>query len=216
NHLLEQLEAFLVELDVECDEACDVCVRAGKIGDKAGIDDVPNASEHDWNRCSCAFGREGGGCSPGHDQIHGQRDQFCGKVGVAFLTALRETIFDDQVLTLDVAEFSQPAPKALDRPQLQIGHQPDALHPHRLLRARRERPRSCRAAEERDELASSHSITSSARASSVGGTSGPSAWAFFRLITSSYWVGACTGRSAGFLPLRMRSTYPAARRYPST
>src|SRR6516164_9156733 len=27
-----------------------------------------------------------------------------------------------------------------------------------------------------------------------------------RLITSSYLVGACTGRSAGFSPLRMRST----------
>jgi hypothetical protein len=26
------------------------------------------------------------------------------------------------------------------------------------------------------------------------------------LITSSYLVGACTGRSAGFSPLRMRST----------
>jgi hypothetical protein len=54
--------------------------------------------------------------------------------------------------------------------------------------------------------AASHSITSSARASSVGGTSRPSARAVLRLITSSYLVGACTGRSAGFSPLRMRST----------
>ena len=54
--------------------------------------------------------------------------------------------------------------------------------------------------------ASSYSITSSARASSVGGTSRPSALAVLRLITSSYLVGACTGRSAGFSPLRMRST----------
>ena len=52
----------------------------------------------------------------------------------------------------------------------------------------------------------SHSITSSARASSVGGTSRPSALAVLRLMTSSYLVGACTGRSAGFSPLRMRST----------
>jgi hypothetical protein len=41
-----------------------------------------------------------------------------------------------------------------------------------LLRARRERPYS-RAAEQRDELPPPHSITSSARASSVGGTSRP-------------------------------------------
>jgi hypothetical protein len=47
-----------------------------------------------------------------------------------------------------------------------------------------------------------YSITSSARASSVGGTSRPSALAVLRLITSSYLVGACTGRSAGFSPLR--------------
>src|SRR5215217_4445614 len=50
-----------------------------------------------------------------------------------------------------------------------------------------------------------HSITSSARASSVGGISRPSALAVLRLMTSSYLVGACTGRSAGFSPLRMRS-----------
>jgi hypothetical protein len=51
-----------------------------------------------------------------------------------------------------------------------------------------------------------YSITSSARASSVAGTSMPSALAVLMLITSSYLVGACTGRSAGFTPLRMRST----------
>jgi hypothetical protein len=33
-----------------------------------------------------------------------------------------------------------------------------------------------------------------------------------RLITVSYLVGNCTGRSVGFSPLRMRSTYDAERR----
>jgi hypothetical protein len=33
-----------------------------------------------------------------------------------------------------------------------------------------------------------------------------------RLIASSYFTGACTGRSAGLSPLRMRSTYSVARR----
>jgi hypothetical protein len=51
-----------------------------------------------------------------------------------------------------------------------------------------------------------YSITSSALASSAGGTSRPSVLAVLRLITSSYFVGACTGRSAGFSPLRTRST----------
>src|SRR5262245_18772874 len=51
-----------------------------------------------------------------------------------------------------------------------------------------------------------HSITSSARASSVGGTSRPSALAVLRLITNSYLVGCCTGRSAGLALFRTLST----------
>ena len=43
-----------------------------------------------------------------------------------------------------------------------------ACSANRLLRARRQRPRGCRAAQERDELAPPHSMTSSARASSIG------------------------------------------------
>ena len=61
-------------------------------------------------------------------------------------------------------------------------------------------------AEQRDELAEgTHSITSSARASSVGGTVRPSALAVLRLIASSNLTGLCTGKSPGFSPLRMRS-----------
>src|SRR5262249_53874546 len=88
----------------------------------------------------------------------------------------------------------------------QANQHPDAPHPRALLRARRARPRGRRrAADERHELAASHSITSSARASNVAGTSRPSVLAVFRLITNSNLVAACTGRSAGFSPLRMRS-----------
>src|SRR5262245_16852550 len=71
---------------------------------------------------------------------------------------------------------------------------------------RDERPRHCRASEQRDELAPLHSITSLARASSVGGTVRPSAVAAFALMTNSNFVGCCTGRSAGLAPFRMRTT----------
>jgi hypothetical protein len=47
-----------------------------------------------------------------------------------------------------------------------------------------------------------YSITSSARARSDDGTSRPSAFAVLRLMTSSYLVAVCTGRSTGFSPLR--------------
>jgi putative ABC transport system substrate-binding protein len=81
---------------------------------------------------------------------------------------------------------------------------PDGRAPRRL-RPRRKRPRSCSAAQQRDELAASHhSITSSARASSVGGTVMPSTVAAWTLITSSIFVDCTIGKSSGFVPLRMR------------
>src|SRR5580704_3020277 len=55
----------------------------------------------------------------------------------------------------------------------------------RLLRACRERPPGGRAADQRNELAPPHSITSSARPSSVSGMVMPSALAVLRLTTSS-------------------------------
>jgi hypothetical protein len=56
----------------------------------------------------------------------------------------------------------------------------------------------------RNELPPVHSITSSAIASSVGGTSMPRARAVRRLITNSNFVASWTGSSAAFSPLRMR------------
>src|SRR5436190_19254127 len=68
----------------------------------------------------------------------------------------------------------------------------------RLLRARGERPYGRRATEQRYELAAlHHSITSSASASNLSGALSYRAFAVLRLITSSNFVGACTGRSPG-------------------
>src|SRR5262249_62298089 len=75
------------------------------------------------------------------------------------------------------------------------------------LRARRKRPRGCRAIEERDELATGlHSITSSVIASTPGGMVSPSVRAVLRLITSSKRVDCTTGKSPGLAPLRIRPT----------
>ena len=51
-----------------------------------------------------------------------------------------------------------------------------------------------------DALRSLHSITSSARASTVPGTVRPRALAVLRLTTSSYLVGAWTGKSPASRP----------------
>src|SRR5262249_32943800 len=70
-----------------------------------------------------------------------------------------------------------------------------------------------RAAEKRYELAAPHSITSSARAISIGGSSRPSALAVRRLTRSSSLVGCSTGRSPGEAPLKILSISPAALKY---
>src|SRR5262245_26394693 len=56
------------------------------------------------------------------------------------------------------------------------------------------------------ERAALHSSTSSAVESSRSGILRPSAFAVLRLTASSYLIRFCTGRLAGFSPLRMRST----------
>ena len=69
-------------------------------------------------------------------------------------------------------------------------------------------PRCCRLLRRHGrgiERRGSHSITSSARAMSVGGTSRPIAFAVLSLITNSNLFGAWTGRLPGFSPLRTRS-----------
>src|SRR5262249_32540099 len=93
-----------------------------------------------------------------------------------------------------------PHRKAVER----YGVEESDYRHRRLLRARRERPSGSRAAANQfDELAPLHSITSSAATWSVSGTFMPSAFAVFRLMTSSNLVGCRTGNSAGLSPLRI-------------
>src|SRR6476646_5744484 len=69
---------------------------------------------------------------------------------------------------------------------------------------------------EQTQQGSPYSSTSSAATSKPGGTVRPSAFAVLRLRIVSNLVAACTGRSAGLSPRRMRSTYLAACRHMST
>src|SRR5262245_56779644 len=156
------------------------------------------------------LGGKRGRRAAGDDDVDRQPHQLVGERWEALGAAVGGAILDGDGLPLDIAEFAQPAPEGIevggvggDRDGLKHA---DAAELPARLRAGRQRPRGRRPAEQRDERAPLHSITSSARASSVGGTSRPSIFAVLRLITSSYLVGAWTGRSAGFSPLRMRST----------
>src|SRR5262245_54300053 len=136
-------------------------------------------------------------------------NQFTSECRQLIKLVLGPAVFDCDVLALDQAAVLEALTKCAE--QMRVGGGRCAVEEsdhrnRRLLRPRRKRPRRRRAAEQRDEVAAFHSITSSARASSVAGISSPIALAVLRLITRSYLVGCSTGRSAGFAPLRILST----------
>src|SRR6516164_5135945 len=122
---------------------------------------------------------------------------------------VRPASIDPQIAAVHPAQFLQLLDeRSALRPSFRIALRPahqyaDPAHLLGLLRACRERPRCRRAAEQRDELAALHSITSSARVSRLSEILSPSVFAVFKLITSSNLVGCRTGRSAGFAPLRI-------------
>jgi hypothetical protein len=115
-------------------------------------------------------------------------------------------ILDFNVLTFAVAAFLEAAVECRDDVgglgRRSAAEEPNSRH-RRLLRARPERPR-CRTAEQRDECAPLHSITSSAVASSACSTLRPRTFAVCRLMTNSNLAARITGSSAAFSPLRMR------------
>src|SRR5262245_27533831 len=91
---------------------------------------------------------------------------------------------EHNVIAFDIACLLQALTKCAQtlRERCSSAKKPNHRH-RRLLRARRERPRRRCAAEQRDEFAALHSITSSARTRNVSGMVSPSALAVVRLMT---------------------------------
>src|SRR5262245_25947984 len=177
--------------------------------DEAEPDGVVTCDEHDRDCRRCGLGRE---CrwvtSRRGDYGNPSANQIGRKLRQPVVLSLRPAVFDRDVLALHEARLVQPLAKSAQTvPQLlgrSLVEEPD--HRHReLLRPSRNRPRRRRAAKQRDELAPpDHSITSSARVSSVAGISRPSALAVGRLMTNSNFADWTTGSSEGLAPLRMR------------
>src|SRR5215510_10732919 len=111
------------------------------------------------------------------DHRHLTAYQIGCEVGQYVVLVLRPAILDHNISALDVAGFTKALPEcgqiACTISKRRAAEESDHRH-CRLLRARRERPRCCRAAEQRDELATVHSITSSARPERGRGTVMPS------------------------------------------
>src|SRR5215470_5056299 len=195
--------------------ARDIATRSADAGNESGGYRVgaDRKDDRDGRGCSACGQR---GCRPtaGENDRDLLFDQLrCHRLEPIILV-IGPAIFDCEVLALDVAGFGQAfAERGYQEPIL-LGCRAaeNADNGSGLLRAQglRTDDRCRRPTESQDELATLHSITSSARASSLSGTVRPSAFAVLRLTTVSNLVGACTGRSAGFSPLRMRSMYDAA------
>src|SRR5262249_54119375 len=149
-------------------------------GDETELDRVFGDAEDYGDRGCCQLGCQRGSGSTGRGD-HG--DLPANQVGRQFRQSIGlirgPAIYDRDILTLDIAGVFQATVKSLQTAREHFRRydikKPNHRHPLALLRARRERPRRRRAAEQRYELAPLHSITSSASASSVGGTVRPSA-----------------------------------------
>src|SRR5262249_39174532 len=150
---------------------------------------------------------ERSGRALGHDHLspplHELRCERRKKVSLS----VAEAVIEADVLPLDPAELAHAIAQRIEQetrglPIGKAGHQHANVANGRVLSACRHWPRRRRAAEQGDELAPPHSITSSAVICMISGTVTPSAFAVLRLMTSSTLVGCITGSSAGFSPLR--------------
>src|SRR5262249_59533238 len=117
------------------------------------------------------------GC-PSPDHVYIRPCKFGRNFCRTVIPSSRPPRIDLEVATFGPTKFAEPLHESREPwPANRRGgrtQESDSSH-FLLLRARRERPRGRGAAEQCDESAAPHSITSSARASSVGGTSMPSA-----------------------------------------
>src|SRR5262249_39411187 len=166
-------------------------------GNKASSNRVARQCEDDRNTVCRMLCRQSALGPIRHNQIDLQLDELGCELISALFPTLGPAILDRDGMPLDPAEFAYPLhedddPLAPDRgrgrAQKANGRQLSGLP-----RPRRNRPRDCRAAEQRDELAPfhlrGHSMTSSAMATSLPGIWRPSALAVLRLMASSNFVG---------------------------
>ena len=95
------------------------------------------------------------------DHCHLTAYQIGCEVGQSIGLVLRPAIFDRQILALDVTTFADASlergHKVCTVGRRRAAEEPDHRH-RRLLCARRERPRGCRAANQQDEVASLHCL----------------------------------------------------------
>src|SRR6516165_6954840 len=174
-------------------------------------DRVSTEAKRDRDRRRRGFGCKRGRSAQGSDSCNATADEVTHERRQAIVLAAEPMVLNDSVLAFNVAGFTEAF---RERCRMAIGaiersttDKADHRQLLRLLRARRERPSSRCAGEQRYELATgAHSITSSARSKSAVGNVTPIALARAALMISSNLVGCWTGKSPGLVPFKMRFT----------
>src|SRR6516162_765027 len=138
--------------------ASGIAARPGEVDDKTKLNRVFTDTEDDRDACCRSFGCKRGCCANRGDHGHLSADQIGHQCRQAIVLGLQPVVLDRHVLAFDVAGFVEALAKRGHVARVGIGRpvsdKPDHGH-RRLLRARRERPRS-RAASQYDEIASPH------------------------------------------------------------
>jgi len=150
-----------------------------RLVDETELRGIGGGIEHDRDRLGRRSRRDERRVAPSRDDYrYPATNQVGSQCGQLIVSTFGPVKLNCDVLAVNEATFHETAMECrhYDRLGGDTAKIPDDWHFPLLLRARRERPSRC-AAEQRDELAASHSMTSSARASSVGGTSMPRALA---------------------------------------
>src|SRR5215831_17097113 len=181
-----------------------------KARDQAELDRINAHPKDDRNSLGRCFSGKNRRRVDRGDHGHLSTNQLGSQGRQLVIVSVGPPIFDRHIPALVITGSTEAATECLHKVCCCAGrggvHVANDGH-SRLLRPRRERPRRRRAAKQRDELAPPHhSITSSARASSVGGTVSPIALALRKLIMNSNRVGCSMGRSPAFAPLMILST----------
>ena len=162
DNLAQKFESLASKIGRLDRQAGDVAARSRQTRDQAGADRVPRRREDDRDdRCRLLCRDDCRGSRRDND-IDLEPDELGRDLGEALAASLRPAILDRDGAALDPAEFAQPlhksgGPLAPGRRRARA-QEPDGRQLRRLLRARRERPRRRRAAEQRDELAPSHAL----------------------------------------------------------
>jgi hypothetical protein len=148
-------------------------------GRARAADRVEDLHEHDRNRPGLLLERGDDLSGVRQDRVRRQGEEFRGISSRSPGIAFAETNVEPDVASFAPAEVLHSLAKCREaslslRVVADANQHPDALRPLTLLRLRHDRPRRRAAAKKCYELAPPHSITSSARASRLGGTSRPS------------------------------------------